>query len=81
MKVKNVDNIQDTLNDLDQELKLNSDRYNKLKNTAIIFGQSIQLQHVKSQKYLSFHPDQTNYGLTENFRYFSHNNLELFNLN
>lgn len=72
MREKNVDNIQDTLNELDQELKVNSDRYNKLKNTVIIFGQGVQLQHIKSQKYLSFHPDQTNYGLTENFRQFFH---------
>ena len=67
---QNFDNIQDTLNDLDHELKLNSDRFNKLKNTPIIFGQGMQLQHVKSQKYLAFHPDQTNYGLSENFRSF-----------
>lgn len=68
MKIEKNEDVQDTIHDLDHELKQNSDRYNKLKHTPIIFGQGIQLQHIKSQKYLSFHPDQTNYGLSENFR-------------
>ena len=48
-------------------MKLNSEKLMKFKRNSIIFGQSIQLEHVKSQKFLAFHPDQGNFGISDNF--------------
>lgn len=63
----NDGNPEDVLEELNHELKLNSEKFTKFKRTPIIFGQSIQLEHIKSQKFLAFHPDQSNYGLLDNF--------------
>jgi len=57
----------DILEELNHELKLNSEKLSKFKRTPIIFGQSIQLEHTKSHKFLAFHPDQSNYGISDNF--------------
>lgn len=59
----------DLVEELNHELKLNSEKCKKFKRNPIIFGQAIQLEHVKSQKFLAFHPDQSNYGLSDNFTY------------
>lgn len=60
-------NSDNALEELNHELKLNSEKFAKFKRTPIIFGQSIQLEHVKSQKFLAFHSDQSNYGIIDNF--------------
>ena len=59
--------FQEIVEELDQELKNNSDKYQKLKGSPIIFGQQIQFEHIRSQKYLSFHPDQSTRGFSDNF--------------
>ena len=46
-------NQKDLQSEIEQEIKQNIDNFNKVKNDSILFGQAIQLQHVKSQKYLS----------------------------
>ncbi len=58
--------IQDLIDDLDHELKQNSEKFNKLKGSPIIFGQNIQFEHIKSQKFISFQFDEANIGLSDN---------------
>ncbi len=38
---------------MEREIKQNIDLFNKVKNDSTFFEQPIQLQHVKSQKYIS----------------------------
>ena len=45
------------LEELDMEVKLNIDNFNKNKENIIKFGKSFQLQHIKSKKLLSFQPN------------------------
>ncbi len=64
---KENENISSILEELDLEIKQNNDKYEKLKHSPIIFGQSLQFEHINSNKFLTFYPGQSNYGLSDNF--------------
>lgn len=62
-----MSSIQNLFDELDTEIKTNVDIFNKMKKTAVEFGHNIQFEHVNSNKYLSFHPEQNNLGVSDNF--------------
>ena len=62
-------NINDYMSELDNELKSNVDKYNKMKKLPILFGESIQFEHLKSQKFLSFQPEETISGIHDSFSF------------
>lgn len=65
---------QELLNELDNEIAFNSKVYNKSKGFPLNFGDSIQFEHIKSQKFLSYQPDQisggtSSFNISDTFRY------------
>lgn len=61
-----MENVQDIFEELDSEIKNNIDKFNKIKKTPVEFGHPIQLEHIKTHKYLSFHSNQNKYVFSEN---------------
>lgn len=64
---KENENINNIFEEFDLEIKQNNDKYEKLKHSPLIFGQSLQFEHVNSKKFLTFYPGQSNYGLSDSF--------------
>lgn len=59
-KKKPIGTRQDILNELDQEISFNQKHYNKSKGIPVNFGETFQFEHVKSHKFLSFQPENSN---------------------
>ena len=51
-KKQTIDLKKKFYNDLLKELNYNNNKYNKLKNISIQYGEKFQLQHYRSKKYL-----------------------------
>lgn len=63
---KILENVHDIFEELDMEIKNNVEKFKNFKKTPVEFGHSIQFEHVKSHKYLSFHLDHNKYVFSEN---------------
>ncbi len=55
----NKSDYQGLLNDFDEEIAFNNKIYNASKGFPLNFGDTIQFEHLKSHKFLSYQPDQT----------------------
>ena len=49
-----INEMQEFIDEADFEMKQNHDQFQKMKKQPVLFGESIQLFHIKSHKFLSF---------------------------
>ena len=69
-----LNEVQELVDEAEFEMKQNVDQFHKMKKKSVLFGEAIQLMHVKSRKFLSFQlGDRSTIGQTfDEYRFAQH---------